>query len=46
MQKQIDELNNIITLENVNSMNNCSAGGKINEYPSELIIKVKEDRVR
>lgn len=48
IEKQIDELNNIITLENVNSMNN--QGGQSNnrslDYPSELIIKVKEDKLK
>ena len=33
IQKQIDELNNIITLENVNSMNN-PAPSKTLDYPS------------
>ena len=45
IQRQIDELNNIITLENVNSMNS-SAGFKGTEYPSELIIRVREDKVK
>ncbi len=48
IEKQIDELNNIITLENVNSMN--SQGLNVNtrmiDYPSELIIKVKEDKLK
>lgn len=39
IQKQIDELNNIITLENINSMNSGSA--KPTDYPSELLIKLK-----
>ena len=46
MQKQIDELSNIITLENVNSMNNCSTSLKSADYPSELLIKLKEDKAR
>mgnify|MGYP006897117781 CR=1 FL=1 len=43
IQKQIDELNNIITLENASTMN---GGGsmKVADYPSELIIKLKEDK--
>lgn len=40
IQKQIEELNNIITIENVASMN--SSGPKSNEYPSELLIKLRE----
>lgn len=34
MQKQIDELNNIMTLENVSTMNNCTNSLKIADYPS------------
>lgn len=39
VQKQIEELNNIITIENVNTMN--SAGPKSGDYPSELLIKLQ-----
>lgn len=44
IQKQIDELNNIITLENVNTMNNSGGSMKVAEYPSELLIKLKDDK--
>ena len=46
MQKQIDELSNIMTLENVNAMNNCGASVKVADYPSELLIKIKEDKTK
>ncbi len=45
IQKQIDELNNIITIDNNNSISN-SSGGRMSEYPSELLIKAKEDKVK
>lgn len=44
IQKQIDELNNIVTIENAAAMN--SAVARVSDYPSELLIKAREDRVR
>lgn len=45
IQKQIDELSNIITIENASTMNN---GGtiKVADYPSELLIKIKDDKAK
>ena len=40
IQKQIDELSNIITLENVHSMNNC-AQNRSHESPSELLARMR-----
>ena len=45
IQKQIDELNNIITIENANAMNSGSIL-RVSDYPSELLIKAKEDKVK
>jgi hypothetical protein len=45
IQRQIDELNNIITLENANAMNG-SVGMRNSDYPSELLIKVKEEKLK
>lgn len=41
---QINDLNNIITYDNANIMNvNFGDKNILNEYPSELLLKVKEE---
>lgn len=40
LDEHLNDLNNIVTYENSSSMNG-GANGRPNEYPSELILKVR-----